>query len=236
MQFALLSLWKLINSEGRAGSQLWTRTSCTSKHPFRATEELFVNIPHIRVYSIIMSSTKLHLWIINIYTKKCSKSLFEGTKSRKKKILFAPQSETCGCVRPTHLCCTVALIFSLRLPSRRGEIRLTAASSSLLSLASSLLWCPAEERASLLRLASVPSDCRSPSWWKTDQKKRDADTSQTTWQPAVLVSCTHCPLSNVTLTQCCTNQDVITTEEHRERDKTKTLKIQQKKWPAWLLN
>lgn len=40
---------------------------------------------------------------------------------------------------------------------------LTPASSSLLSLVSSLLWCPAEERVSLFRLASVPSVCLSPS-------------------------------------------------------------------------
>lgn len=47
---------------------------------------------------------------------------------------------------------------------REKEIKtLTVASSSLLSLVSSLLWWPAEERASLLRLVSVPSVCLSPS-------------------------------------------------------------------------
>lgn len=82
------------------------------------------------------------------------------------------------------------LIFSVRLRGSGGEERLTAASSSLLSLASSFLRRPAEERASLLRLVSVPSDCLSPSRWKTN-RKRDTDTSQTASQPAAPLCLRH---------------------------------------------
>lgn len=64
------------------------------------------------------------------------------------------------------------------LSCEEENIKLTAASSSLLSLVSSLLWCPAEERASRFRLASVPSVCLSPSRPKDRKKSRPCSNSK----------------------------------------------------------